>query len=69
MQIIGYVSEVTEDTVICSKCGCELRNDHGWALDNGEFICKYASKCSLRVARNRWQDKQASGEKLRWKRV
>lgn len=69
MNIIGYIGEQTQAVVQCSKCGCELRDDHGFVLSNGQHICKNAVRCSLRQSRNRLDAAAANGEVPRWRKV
>jgi len=68
-KVIGHVSDVAGHgkVVQCAKCDTDLRDDHGFALDNGTYICR-SGKCSMRQAKNRLAAMAAQGEKPRWRK-
>ncbi len=68
-KVVGHVSDVAGHgkVVQCAKCGTDLRDDHGFALDNGTYICR-SGKCSMRQAKNRLAAMAARGEKPRWRK-
>ena len=68
-KVIGHVGDVAGHgkVVQCDKCDTDLRDDHGFALDNGKFICR-SGKCSMRQAKNRLAAMAARGEKPRWRK-
>ena len=45
----------------CAKCGRELWNDHGWALDDGSVICRLQDKCFTRQIGNKIAQEKAAG--------
>lgn len=47
--VIGFVGEFTKGEVECSKCGQQLRGDHGYKLSDGSYVCRDGSKCSLKL--------------------
>jgi hypothetical protein len=68
-KVIGHVGDVAGHgkVVQCAKCETDLRDDHGFALDNGTYICR-SGKCSMRQAKNRLAAMAARGEKPRWRK-
>jgi len=70
MKVIGLVSDIADHGKIvqCAKCDTDLRDDHGFALDNGAYICRSGDKCSMRQAKNRLAAMAARGEKPRWRK-
>jgi hypothetical protein len=68
MKIIGHVSDSVGhgEVVQCGKCGTDIRDDHGYALSNGTYICRGGDKCSMRQAKSRLATMAARGEKPRW---
>jgi len=69
-KVIGYVGDIAGHGKIvqCDKCGTDLRDDHGFALDNSTYICRDGQKCSMRQSRNRLAAMAAQGQKPRWRR-
>ena len=69
-KIIGLVSDIAGHGKIvqCAKCETDLRDDHGYALSNGAYICRSGDKCSMRQAKNRLAAMAARGEKPRWRK-
>ena len=68
---IGFVSDVygSGKYVPCAKCGTGLRDDHGWAMDDGTVICKDAPACGLRQSHNEIEAAKAAGTwKPRWRK-
>jgi len=68
-KVIGHVSDIAGHgkVVQCAKCGTDLRDDHGFALSDGTYICR-SGKCSMRQAANRLAAMAARGEKPRWRK-
>ena len=70
MRVIGYISDsVGHGKVVqCVKCDTDLRDDHGYALSNGTYICRGGYKCAMRQAKIRLAVMAAKGEKPRWRK-
>lgn len=70
MKVIGHVSDSVGhgEVVQCNKCGTDIRDDHGYALSNGTYICRSGDKCAMRQAKNRLAAMAAKGEKPRWRK-
>lgn len=69
-KIVGHVGDVAGHgkVVPCAKCGTDIRDDHGFALSNGHYICRDGQKCSLRQTRASLEAMAAKGEKPRWRK-
>ena len=70
MKIVGYVGDIAGlGTIVqCAKCGTDIRDDHGFALDDHAYICRDGQKCSMRQSRNRIAAMAAQGQKPRWRK-
>ena len=68
-KIVGHVGDAAgHGTVVpCTKCGTDLRDDHGFALSDSSYICRNGEKCSLRQTRTRLDALAAKGQKPRWR--
>ena len=70
MEVIGHVGDVAGHgrVVQCVKCDTDIRDDHGYALSNGTYICRGGDKCAMRQATARLAAMAARGEKPRWRK-
>jgi hypothetical protein len=68
-KVIGHVGDVAGHgkVVQCAKCDTDLRDDHGYALDNKTYVCRNGDKCSMRQSKKRLADMAAKGQKPRWR--
>jgi hypothetical protein len=68
-KVVGFVGEFV-DYANCINCNIELRNDQGFKLSDGNFVCKDTHRCSLRISRNKIEEeKQAGIWNPRWRRI
>ena len=69
-KIVGLVGDIAGlgNLVQCHKCGTNLRDDHGFALDDNSYVCRDGQKCSMRQSKNNLSKKSEKGEKPRWRR-
>ena len=68
-KVIGHVGDVAGHgkVVQCAKCDTDLRDDHGYALDNKTYVCRNGDKCSMRQSKNSLAAAAAKGQKPRWR--
>ena len=49
LYVVGFAGgESGMEVHNCSKCGQQLRGDHGYKLNDGSYACRAGDKCSMR---------------------